>query len=168
MANPQDPQKPAAEAPRVAEMVGATSEPFFLGSQPTEITLAMHAPTGPAASHKALSEMEVYLYIENLTCSKEAPPFRVYLNLPRGDAPEQHPELLVGNLGTFGVKKASDPEGPRGGNGLSFTVDLTDAVPRLIASKNWDPRNLRVTFSRGYWEGEVPQVKVGRVSLYFK
>jgi tyrosinase len=149
-------------------MVAATSEPFYLGSHPVEITLAIHAPTGPAASHEALTQMEVHLYIENVTCSKDAPPFRVYLNVPRGDTPEQHPELLVGNLGMFGLRKASDPQGKRGGNGLSFTVDLTDAVPHLIASKNWDQQNLRVTFSPGYWEGQVPQVKVGRVSLYFK
>jgi len=149
-------------------MVAATSEPFYLGPQPTEITLALHAPTGPAASHEASTHREVYLYIENFTSSKAAPPFRVYLNVPRGDVPERHPELLVGNLGTFGLRKASDPEGPRGGNGLSFTVDITEAVPRLIAGKNWDPQNLRVTFSPGYWEGPVPAVKVGRVSLYFK
>jgi ABC-type amino acid transport substrate-binding protein len=62
----------------------------------------------------------------------------------------------------------SNPQGPHGGNGMSFTVDITDAIPGLMAAKNWDSRRLRVSFTPGFWEGKVPAVKVGRVSLYFK
>jgi tyrosinase len=172
MPKPQDPGKPGPAAPRVAEMVGATSEAFYLGPEPTEITLEIHKPTGPAALLEGQTEKnvqrEVYLYIENFWCTEPAPPFRVYLNVPPGDIPEKHPELQVGNLGTFGLMKQSNPQGPHGGNGMSFTVDITDAIPGLMAAKNWDSRRLRVSFTPGFWEGKVPAVKVGRVSLYFK
>lgn len=173
MAKPEDPGRPGpAAAPRVAEMVAATSEPFYLGSEPTEITLEIHAPTGPALLRDGQAEKgvqrEVYLYIENFWCMKPAPPFRVYLNVPPGDIPEKHPELAVGNLASFGLVKQSDPHGPNGGNGMSFTVDITDDIARLLAAKNWDSRRLRVTFTPGFWEDPVPAVKVGRVSLYFK
>jgi hypothetical protein len=170
MAKPQDPRKPGPAAPQVAEMVAATSEPFYLGPKPTEITLEMHAPTGPAALREGQKDVqrEVYLYIENFACTEPAPPFRVYLNVPPGEAPQQHPELRVGNLGTFGLMKLSDPQGPLGGAGMTFTVDITDAFARLAATRNWDSRHLRVSFSPGFWEAPVPAVKVGRVSLYFK
>lgn len=168
--NPQDPGKPVS--PRVLEMVGATNEPFYLGPEPVEANLAIHVPTGPAALHEEhgqqIAQREIFLYIENFTCMKPAPPFRVYLNVPRGDIPERHPELYAGNLGTFGLVQASDPKKAKGGNGLSFTLEITDNVVRLATAKNWDPTNLRVSFTPGFWEGTVPQVKVGRVSLYYK
>ena len=166
--NPKGPHRPHSTAPRVAEMVGATSEPFYLGPEPTEITLSIHAPTGPALLHEGSAQREVYLDIENVTCSEPAPPFRVYLNVPPGDEPEQHPELRVGNFGTFGLLQQSDPKGQHGGNGMTFTLEITDSVTHLVAMKNWDSGKLRVSFSPGFWEGKVPQVKVGRVSLYFE
>jgi tyrosinase len=166
MQSPPNPHGPAA--PRIAEMVAATSEPFYLGPEPTEITLSIHAPKGPALLHEGSAQREVYLYIENMTCSEPAPPFRVYLNVPPGSAPEEHPELRVGNLGTFGLLQRSDPKGRHGGNGMTFALDITESVTHLAATKNWDARNLRVSFSPGFWEGQVPKVKVGRVSLYFK
>ena len=166
--NPHDPQKPESGAPRIAEMVAATSEHFYIGPKPKEISLTIHEPTGPALLHEGSAQREVHLNIENMTCSEAAPPFRVYLNVPPGDEPEQHPELRVGNLGNFGMVEKSDPKGRHAGQGASFTLDVTDAVNHLVAAKNWDARKLRVTFSPGAWEGHVPQVKVGRVSLYFK
>jgi len=166
--NPQDPRQPGSAAPRMAEMVAATSEPFYLGPEPKEVSLAIHAPTGPALFHEHSTQREVYLYIENMTCSQPAPPFRVYLNVPPGHVPEQHPELRVGNLGTFGLLQKSDPKGPHAGSGMSFTLDITEAVNHLAAKKNWDSQNLRVSFSPSFWEGQVPRVKVGRVSLYYK
>src|SRR5262245_5389851 len=108
--NPQDPKKPEPAAPRVAEMVGATSEPFYLGSEPTETTLAIHQPTGPALFHERSVQREVLLNIENVFCNEPAPPFRVYVNIPAGDAPERHPDLRVGNFGTFGLLQRSDPK----------------------------------------------------------
>jgi hypothetical protein len=166
--NPQDPQKPEPAGPHIAEMVAATSEPFYLGPEPTHITMVIHAPTGPALLREGSVQREVYLYVENVTCSKPAPPFRVYLNVPPGDAPEQHPDLRVGNVGTFGLLERSDPRGRHAGNGMTFTMDITESVARLTARKNWDAQHLRVSFSPGFWEGEVPPVKVGRVSLYYK
>jgi len=166
--NPQDPKKPAPEAPRVAEMVAATSAPFYLGAVPTEITLAIHAPTGPALLREGSAQREVYLYVENMTCTEPTPPFQVYLNVPPGHEPEQHPDLNVGSLGTFGLLQRSDPKGRHGGNGMTFTLDITEAVNHLVSAKNWDAEKLRVAFSPAFWEAPVPRVKVGRVSLYFQ
>lgn len=166
--NPQDPRKPGPADPHIPEMVAATSEAFYLGPEPTHITMVIHAPTGPALLREGSVQREVYLYVENVTCSEPAPPFRVYLNVPPGDAPEQHPDLRVGNVGMFGLVERSDPTGRHAGNGMTVPMDITESVTQLIAAKRWDAGHLRVSFSPGFWEGSVPAVKVGRVSLYYK
>jgi tyrosinase len=166
--DPQDPRKLSPTVPPIPEMVAATSAPFYIGAEPTQISLTMHAPTGPALLRAGLLQRDVFLHIENVTCNSDAPTFRVYLNVPAGDEPEQHPELRAGGVGTFGLVEASDPNGARGGRGMTVRLDVTDLFARLAAMKNWDAQTLRVSFSPAYWDAPVPQVKVGRVSLYFR
>ena len=43
--NPQDPRKPRPADPHVPEMVAATSEAFYLGPEPTHITMVIHGLT---------------------------------------------------------------------------------------------------------------------------
>jgi hypothetical protein len=164
---PPNPQDPQPEASPIPEMVGATSAPFYIGAQPTQILLQMHAPTGPARLRDP-RQREVILRVENVTCDQLAPSFRVYLNVPPGHAPEQDPQLRVGGLGLFGIVQASQRNRPHGGAGMSFRMDVTDVFNRLAAMPNWDPRGLRITFVAQVWDTPIPQVKVGRVSLYFK
>jgi hypothetical protein len=47
-------------------------------------------------------------------------------------------------------------------------MDVTEVFNRLAAMPNWDPRVLRITFVSQAWDTPIPQVKVGRVGLYFK
>lgn len=164
----QVPQDPRKSSPPIPEMVAATSAPFYIGSAATQISLPMHPPTGPALLRADPSQRRVSIRIENITCNRGAPSFDVYLNVPAGGAPEQHPELQVGTLGLFGLVQMSDPKREHGGSGMSFNLDVTDVFNRLAAMTNWDPQNLRVSFVHGFWETPVPQVKVGRVSVYFR
>jgi hypothetical protein len=161
----EDPQKTAS--PPIPEMVGATSAPFYIGAGTTEISLAIHPPTGPARLSAGSKPREIILRIENVTGDKTAPGFSVYLNVPQGDEPVRHPELSAGSLGLFGLTGASHPDSQHGGSGMSFRLDVTEVVGHLIATKNWDPKNLRISFIPGYWDAPVPKVRVGRVSLYF-
>ena len=52
----------------------------------------------------------------------------VYINLPEGEKPGQHPELLAGSVGLFGLRQASAPDGKHGGKGMNFTLDITKAI----------------------------------------
>ena len=113
-------------------------------------------------------QREVYLYVENVTCSKPAPPFRVYLNVRPAMRPNSTPTCAWAILGRSACSSGATRRGRHAGNGMTFPMDITDAVARLTARKNWDGQHVRVSFSPGFWEGEVPQVKVGRVSLYYK
>jgi len=165
--NMQSPPDKRRSRPPVPEMVGATSAPFDIGPGTTEISLPIHPPTGPARLPAESEPREVTLAVENVTGDKVAPRFSVYLNVPPGDAPVKHPELSAGSLGLFGLTGASHPDSQHGGSGMSFKLNVTEVVGHLIETKNWDPKNLRITFIPGYWDAPVPKVKVGRVSLYF-
>jgi tyrosinase len=152
--------------PLIAEMVGATSASFYIGPGTTQVSLEVHSPTGPARAPEERKQRAVILQVENVTGARRAPPFEVYLNVPAGDAPEQHPELRAGSLGLFGLVESSDPDAGHGGNGMSFTLDVTVLFGRLTARTDWDSRNLRVSFVATEWDAPVPKVRVGRVSLY--
>jgi len=167
MQSPPSKNEPRKPKPPVPEMVGATSAPFEIGPGVTEISFAIHQPTGPAKSHGDASPRQVMLHIDNITGNKRAPRFSVYLNVPRGADPVQHPELTPGSLTLFGLTGASQPDSEHGGTGMSFELNASEVVAHLIATNNWDPANLRVTFVPGDWDAPVPKVRVGRVSLYF-
>ena len=169
--NMQTPQNPTApgqsgeKSPPIPEMVGATSERFYLTEATSQISIPMHLPTGPARLRdKALRR--VYLNVENLTSDARAPSYSVYLNLPPDEKPEEHPELYAGGLAMFGLVESSRPDDQHPANGLSYKLDVTEVFRRLSARRDWDSKNLDVTFVPGRWEGPI-KVQVGRVSIYF-
>ena len=167
MQSPTDQMDPRKSRLPVQEMVGATSAPFDIGPGITQISLPIHPPTGPAQLPGDSRPKQVTLQVENVTGDKVAPGFTVYLNVPPGDSPVDHPELSAGGLGLFGLTAASHPDSQHGGSGMSFKLNITEVVDHLIATKNWDPNNLRISFLPDYWDAPVPKVRVGRVSLYF-
>jgi tyrosinase len=167
MQSPPDRSDPRKSRPPVPEMVGATSTPFDIGPGITEISLAIHPPSGPAQLAGDLKPKQVSLRVENVTGDQVAPGFSVYLNVPRGDSPVDHPELTAGGLGLFGLTAASHPDSQHRGSGMSFKLNITEVVDHLMATKNWDPQTLRISFLPDYWDAPVPKVRVGRVSLYF-
>ncbi len=164
MPSPADQHK---SKPPVLEMVGATSAPFDIGAGVTEISVALHVPSGPARLAGDLKPKSVTIQVENVTGKQPAPPFSVYLNLPPGANPTKHPELSAGGLGLFGLVGASHPDSEDGGSGMSFELNASDVVRHLMATKNWDPKNLRISFAPSFWDAPVPKVRVGRVSIYF-
>jgi tyrosinase len=162
--DPPDKRKPR---PPIPEMVGATSAPFYIGPERTQISLPIHPPKGPALGDEGSVKRKVILQVENVTGEKRAPSFDVYLNVPAGESPERHPELHAGGLGLFGLVESSAPQGEHAGNGMTFKLDISALFTRLSAMKGWDPQNLRLTFVAEDWDAPVPKVRVGRVSLYF-
>ena len=152
---------------RIPDIVGATSAPFYLGKEATNISFAIHPPTGPALLRADLTPRRVFLNLENVTSDKMAPSYNVYLNMPPGNVPEKHPDLHVGGFPMFGLVESSRSGPNHTGDGLSFKREVTEVYTRLTASRDWDAKNLRVTFVPKRWDDEV-KVQVGRVSLYFE
>jgi tyrosinase len=148
-------------------MVGATSDPFYLGKDAKRISFEIHQPTGPALLHPNTLPRRVFLNVENLTSDTPAPLFDVYLNVPPGDHPEKRDDLYVGSLALFGLVQASRVRRNHPDNGLTVNLDVTETFHRLAAAPDWDAKTLHVSFIPRRWDDAL-NVRVGRVSLYFE
>jgi tyrosinase len=168
----------AEEPPRIPEMVGATEQPIRLAGQPTTARVAVNAPTGPARAALAADAKprRVFLNLENITGKGSPKGYSVYVNVPDGQTPQQREDLFAGVLPMFGVTEATRESEKHSGEGLHYTLDITDLVERLKAQNAWDPSKLHVTFvpddepprkRMAAAAAPEPQFQVGRVSVYF-
>jgi hypothetical protein len=111
----------------------------------------------------------LFLNFEDMVAPGRTRPQSVYLNLPPGADPKDHPDLLVDVLPTFGLAEASRAEEPHLGRGISYTIDATEVIKRLQGRNAWDPNDVRITLvSRegGLPEaGPPPPIQVGRISV---
>jgi tyrosinase len=155
------------------EMVGATREEITLAGEPTSTELAVTRPTGPARRAREVggaAPARTYLNIENITGTGNPEPYLVYVNLPPGAKPDDHPELYAGQLPMFGVAEATQADEQHSGSGVQYTLDVSGIARTLQERNDWDPNKLRVTFvpkrgQRARESGGAP-IRVGRVSLY--
>jgi tyrosinase len=156
-----------AENP-IPEMVAASDKSVVLSRGRTDHILSINEPTGPSRFTAAAGgPQRVYLNLENITGSGTPGGYALYLNLPEGADHRQHEDLFVGILSLFGLVEASEPSSEHGGAGLRYALNATDVINRLRARPGWDPQKLTVAFVyRGKAE-ETPDVRVGRVSLYY-
>jgi tyrosinase len=160
----------------MSEMVGATEQPVTLHGEAVTTALAVNEPTGPAAIAAGLDtpQRRIFLNIENITAQGYSGGYEVYLNLPPGEKPSDHPDLFAGLLPMFGAVEAADPTGEHPSSGLQYSLEITDVAQTLLNKNAWDPSEMRVTFvpdrTAGELESEVltAPVKVGRVSLYYE
>jgi tyrosinase len=176
----------SAMSDRIPEMVGASPAPVVLTGQPATVRLAVVPPTGPAAARFAAAAAgpaptdapppEMYVNIENITGAAHAPSYDVYVNVPEGDEPHDHPELYVGLLPMFGLVEASRGDQNHPGDGLHYALDIGPIARRLQSDGRWDPNALHLTFVPEAAEPQTPAaaavatpvspVRIGRVSLY--
>ena len=164
----------AAQQP---EMVGASEGPVVLTGGAATTRVAVNAPTGPAALRGPDEPQTVHLNIENVTGLDSEGTYAVYLNVPDAERPEDHPELFAGLVPMFGVREASRSDANRPGDGLTFSLDISEVVRRLEADNTWT-NEVRVTFvpegmpieprpgAPAAAAAPAP-VRVGRVSLYY-
>lgn len=153
------------------ELVGATGTSFNIQNDPVHFNVATpaHAEARQRlakAAGTATVKPHVFLQLENLTSTGRANSYDVYVYLPEGGDPNQHPELYAGRLSMFGVAEASRATAQHAGSGLTVTLDITDIYQKLSTAPGWDPNNVRVSLIPVRdWEGSV--VNVGRVSVFF-
>lgn len=109
-----------------------------------------------------------YLNVENVTGETPSGLLTVHIGVKgqAKDAPGSADEF-VDSLPLFGLKKASDPDGKHGGNGLSMVLDITDAVASLQRNANAQLEDLEVTLTQpSTGEDGAAPISVGRVSVY--
>jgi tyrosinase len=160
------------------ELVGATRTAVHLGGEKAEVSLP--TPVTPRAfrstrdraavpEHATAQELvqHVTLHLEQVTSVDVAPTYDVFLNVPEGEDPNKHEDRFIGRVSMFGIKQASDPNGPHGGGGQNFALDITQLYHQLAGLREFDASKLSVTFLPVSPIG-TPHVTVGRISLYFE
>jgi tyrosinase len=154
------------------ELVGASQEPVSVkgSSVRTSVQLNPAVRSKLSANLAAASETappdRVFLRLENIQGTQNAPVLAVYLNLPPGANPNDHPELLAGSVGLFGLRLASAPGGRHAGQGLSFTLDITRIVDALHLSNSLNQDSIQVTIVPHRPIPDQAPITIGRVSIY--
>ncbi len=153
------------------EPIGANAAVVSVGATPVPLTVDLE----PAATADGVATMGIttpgakvtrlYLALEAVRGSAPSPLLEVYINVPNGDSPDQHPERRAGSLTLFGLNVASAPDGPHGGNGLGYTIDITDLVKKLSDVGDFGPTKLRVTLVPREQITEEAPITVQRVSV---
>lgn len=108
----------------------------------------------------------VYLNLENVRGTHDAGVLTVYINLPEGANPKDHPELQAGSVGLFGLGDASFEDSKHGGGGLNFVLDITNIVDNLHLNNALDVDSLNVTIVPHRAVPEQSEITVGRISIY--
>lgn len=108
----------------------------------------------------------VFLNLENVRGARDAYVLSVYINLPEGAKPSDHPELMAGSVGLFGLRNASLKDGEHSGQGLNFVLEITKIVDALHLGNALDVDSLRVTIVPHQEVPDQAQITVGRVSIY--
>lgn len=152
------------------EMVGASLESVRIGANTTETRVQLDAGArdrlaatlspSPLESTSPKAPDRVYLALENITSPTDAGVFKVYVNVPQGADPAQHPENLAGVVSLFGARAATKPDGPHAGNGLTRTLDITRIVDALHLSGGLNAAHLDVKFVP-----ETPMPEDGKVDV---
>jgi tyrosinase len=89
-----------------------------------------------------------------------------FINLPEGSNPADHPELLAGTVGLFGLRRATMASGQHVGGGLNFLLDIIPIVDRLHLGGALHADTLRVTVVPNRPVPDNADIVVGRVSIY--
>jgi tyrosinase len=110
----------------------------------------------------------VFIRLENVRGGLSAPVLGVYINLPPGANPDDHPELLAGSVGLFGLRRASAPGGRAGGQGLTFTLEITKIIDALHLRGDLGPDAIDVTIVSANPIPTQAPITIERVSIYRK
>lgn len=108
----------------------------------------------------------IFLNLENTRTDLDAVILDVYLGVR--DDPESlfRPENLADSISLFGVKEASRKDGPHGGEGVTFVLEVTDIIDNLHISGGWTHNDLQVRIEPSRPLPDKVVVTIGRVSLY--
>lgn len=150
-----------------AKLAGATDGSITLGSDATSARVPIAASAeNILASVGDDTTKRVFLNIENITGKGPPGNYKVYVNVPDGESPEDHEENLAGVLPLFGIGEESSADATHGGSGLTIVIEITELVQRLQGEGRWNEGDLDVVFVPVRPVPEGTDVKIGRVSVY--
>ena len=164
----------AMAGPKTVELLGANNESLrLIGAEAgTSVTLdaavqrkvSTNLETAGAAGRPAPDR--IFLNLENVRGLNDATAFSVYINLPEGEDPTQHPELLAGSIALFGVRKATLADGEHAGDGLTFVFEITHIIDAMHLAGTLNVSQLRVRLVPIKPVPEAAQISIGRISIF--
>ena len=161
----------AVPEPQNEELLGASEGAVPIKGAKVSTTVRLAPAVRQKVSHSLTNASEaappdrVFLRLENVRGTYDAVALAAYVNLPADAKPEQHPELLAGTVGLFGLRRASRKDDQHAGEGLTFVLDITSIVDSLHL-RNALNDAIQVTLVP---HQEIPgqaEVTVGRVGIY--
>ena len=162
----------AATGRKTVELVGSNETALPIKGDSTSTTVKLDSEVRKkvsaslaAASAQAVPD-RVYLNLENVRGTGDATALSIFINLPDGANPADHPELLAGTVGLFGLRRATVARGQHVGGGLNFLLDISPIVDQLHLSNTLNAETLRVTIVPNRPLSDKADVVVGRVSIY--
>ena len=154
------------------ELVGASEQaiPIKRAGASASVKLDAGVRRKVAASLAQASEItppdRVYLNLENVRGTRDATALSVFVNLPQGEKPADHPELMAGSVGLFGLRQTSLTDGKHAGEGMNFVLDITKIVDALHLNHTLDVDSLQVTLVPHQAVPDQANITVGRINIY--
>jgi tyrosinase len=164
----------AMAGPKTVELLGANNQSLRLIGTEASTSVMLDATVQrkvitslqTAATAAKPAPDRIFLNLENVRGLNDATAFSVYINLPEGDDPARHPELLAGSIALFGVRKATLADGQHAGNGLTFVLEITHVIDALHLAGALNLSPLRVRLLPVKPVSEAAQISIGRISIF--
>jgi tyrosinase len=156
------------------ELVGASQTSLAIGGSGARTTVRLRPEVRRSLTASLANASEtaapdrVILNLENVRGAQDAHVLNVFIDLPQGAKPSDHPELLAGSVALFGLSEASFDSGPHGGQGLSFALDISKLVDSLHLKRALDTDSIDVSVVPNRPVTDDAQITVGRISIYRK
>jgi tyrosinase len=160
----------AMPGPKTVELLGAAPSLSLTGTGAnTSVTLDSavrdKVATSLAGAARAAPD-RIFLNLENVRGLNDATTFSVYINLPEGADPAQHPELKAGSISLFGVSKATMADNQHAGDGLTFVLEITRIVDNLHLSGALNASQLHVRVVPRKPVPDADKISIGRISIF--
>lgn len=138
------------------QVLGAASDVPLASTEPVVVEMEQPRSRRGATPDDSAAAPRAYLRVEGVTGSSAAPLYGVYVNVPEGEDPHEHPELRAGTFSTFGLVETSQTDAQHDAEGLTAVFDITSLRDRLADQGLWDDARIDVRFST-----EVPRAAAG-------
>jgi tyrosinase len=168
----------AMAGPKTVELLGANTQSLRLTGTEARtavaldpavhqrLTASLRSAAAAAATAAPSAPDRVFLNLENVRGVADATAFNVYINLPDGADPAQHPDNLAGSIALFGVRKASLADAKHAGDGLTFVLEITHVIDKLHLSGALNAAQLDVRLVPRNPVPEGAKISIGRISVF--
>ena len=119
-------------------------------------------------NENSIMELHGHIYLRLESIIGDHPTMlNVYLGLPDGAKPADHPENLGGSIGLYGLRQASEKlENGEGGQGLGFSLDVSQIFKGLRLAGPPAPATIRVTVVPYRPIPEQARITIGKMSFF--